>query len=217
MIILIKINILKNLLIYTSSLTKDGYCQGMNFIVSFILKITNFDEIKSYYFIKYIFPEIKGYFEQGFPLLKKNINLFYKIFSKLYPTLDAHFTKNDVFAQFWVGKWLQTLFTLSLPFDELCYIWDLLLIKGFDFCILISLAIINYLEKYLREFLWEIIIAEKYSNHKYFDRYEEEKEYKTFIKNYKIEQNDNQIEKDILRTFPDISDSNDNKINGYNK
>ena len=144
-----KINILKNLLIYTSSLTKDGYCQGMNFIVSFILKITNFDEIKSYYFIKYIFPEIKGYFEQGFPLLKKNINLFYKFFSKLYPTLDAHFTKNDVFAQFWVGKWLQTLFTLSLPFDELCYIWDLLLIKGFDFCILISLAIINYLEKYL--------------------------------------------------------------------
>ena len=140
---------LSNLLIYASSLIKDGYCQGMNFIISFILKVTNFDEIKSYYIIKHIFPEIKGYFEQGFPLLKKNINLFYKFFSKLYPKLNLHFTENDVFAQFWVVKWFQTLFTLSLPFDELCYIWDLFLIKGFDFSIYINLAIINYLEKYL--------------------------------------------------------------------
>ena len=143
------LNILKNLMIYTSSLTKDGYCQGMNFIVGFILTVTNFDEIKSYYILKNIFPIIKGYFETGFPLLKKNINLFYKLFSKLYPKLNAHFAKNDVFAQFWVGRWLQTLFTLSLPFDELCFIWDLLLIKGFDFAIYISLAIVYYLEKYL--------------------------------------------------------------------
>ena len=140
---------LNNLLIYASSLTKDGYCQGMNFIIGFILKVTNFNEIKSYYIIKYIFPEIKGHFEVGFPLLKKNINLFYKFFSKLYPKLSLHFAKNDVFAQFWVGRWFQTLFTLSLPFDELCYIWDLFLIKGFDFSIYINLAIINHLEKYL--------------------------------------------------------------------
>ena len=141
--------ILNNLLLYASSLTKDGYCQGMNFIIGFILKVTKFNEIKSYYIIKYIFPEIKGYFELGFPLLKKNINLFHKFFSKLYPKLSLHFAENDVFAQFWVGRWFQTLFILSLPFDELCYIWDLFLIKGFDFSIYINLAIINYLEKYL--------------------------------------------------------------------
>ena len=140
---------LKNLLIYTSSLTKDGYCQGMNFIVAFVLRVTNFDEIKSYYILKNIFPVIKGYFETGFPLLKKNINLFYKLFINFFPKLNSHFTKNDVFAQFWVGRWLQTLFTLSLPFDEVCYIWDLLLIKGFDFSIYICLAIVYYLEKYL--------------------------------------------------------------------
>ena len=40
------LNILKNLMIFSSSLTKDGYCQGMNFIVGFILTVTNFDEIK---------------------------------------------------------------------------------------------------------------------------------------------------------------------------
>ena len=143
------LNILKNLMIFTSSLTKDGYCQGMNFIVGFILTVTNFDEIKSYYILKNIFPQIKGYFETGFPLLKKNINLFYKLFCKLYPKLNSHFAKHDVYAQFWVGRWLQTLFILSLPFDELCFIWDLLLIKGFNFAIYISLAIVYYLEKYL--------------------------------------------------------------------
>ena len=143
------LNILKNLMIFTSSLTKDGYCQGMNFIVGFILTVTNFDEIKSYYILKNIFPQIKGYFETGFRLLKKNINLFYKLFCKLYPKLNSHFAKHDVYAQFWVGRWLQTLFILSLPFDELCFIWDLLLIKGFNFAIYISLAIVYYLEKYL--------------------------------------------------------------------
>ena len=50
---------------------KDGYCQGMNFVIGFFLKLSNFDEIKSYYYTKNIFPKIKGYFEQGFPLLKK--------------------------------------------------------------------------------------------------------------------------------------------------
>ena len=65
------LEILKNLLIYSSSLIKDGYCQGLNFIVGFLLKVTNFDEIKTYYFLKNILPHLKGYFENGFPLLKK--------------------------------------------------------------------------------------------------------------------------------------------------
>ena len=143
------LEMLKNLLIYASSLIKDGYCQGLNFIVGFILKVTNFDEIKSYYFLKNILPLIKGYFEQGFPLLKKNISSFYKLFNKLFPKLLKHFNEQDVYSQFWVGKWFQTLFILSFPFEESCYIWDILLIKGFDFCIYLSLAIIYYLENEL--------------------------------------------------------------------
>jgi len=143
------LEMLKNLLIYASSLIKDGYCQGFNFIVGFILKVTNFDEIKSYYFLKNILPLIKGYFEQGFPLLKKNISSFYKLFNKLFPKLLKHFNEQDVYSQFWVGKWFQTLFILSFPFEESCYIWDILLIKGFDFCIYLSLAIIYYLENEL--------------------------------------------------------------------
>ena len=49
----------------------NGYCQGMNFIVGFLLKQTKFDEIKTYYILKSILPDIKGLFEVDFPLLKK--------------------------------------------------------------------------------------------------------------------------------------------------
>jgi hypothetical protein len=125
----------------------NGYCQGMNFIVGFLLKLTKFDEIKTYYIIKNILPDIKGLFEDGFPLLNKNINTFDKYFKQLYPTLYNHFRKNDVYDEIWVGKWIQTLFTLSLPFEEVCSIWDILIIKGFHYIIYISLSIISFVEE----------------------------------------------------------------------
>ena len=125
------------------------YCQGMNFIAGFLLKLTNYDEVKTLYIIKNILIDIKGYFENEFPLLKKNINIFEKYLKELFPKLYNHFIKCDVYSEFWVGKWLQTLFTLSLPFEELCNVWDILIIKGFDYIIYISLALINSIENEL--------------------------------------------------------------------
>ena len=125
----------------------NGYCQGMNFIVGFLLKLTNFDEIKTYFIIKNILPDIKGLFEDDFPLLKKNISIFDNYFKELYPKLYTHFKKNDVYDELWVGKWIQALFTLSLPFKETCNIWDILIIKGFHYIIYISLAILSFVEE----------------------------------------------------------------------
>lgn len=140
-------NLLNCINIYNSS----GYCQGMNFIVGYLLKLTNFDEIKTFYIFKCILFDIKGYFEDGFPLLKKNNNSFTKYFKELYPKLYKHFQKYDIVNEFWVGKWLQTLFTLSLPLEELNIIWDVLLIRGFDFIIYICLALVDFIEKDLLE------------------------------------------------------------------
>ena len=128
-----------------------GYCQGMNFIAGFLLKLNNFDEIQTFYIFKNILKDIQGYFEDDFPLLKTNIYIFDKYFKELYPKLYKHFKKAEVYNEFWVGKWFQSLFTLSLPFDELCTIWDILIIKGFDFILYISLAIIGSIEKELLE------------------------------------------------------------------
>ena len=129
----------------------NGYCQGMNFIVGFLLKITNFNEIETFYIFRNILPEIKGYFEDDFPLLKKNLSIFDEYFKKLYPKLYNHFKKNDVYNELWVAKWFQTIFTLSLPFEELSYLWDILIIKGFDYMIYISLSLVKSIEKELLE------------------------------------------------------------------
>ena len=161
------IQILKNILNCVHNYNPSGYCQGMNFIIGFLLKITNFNEIMTFYFFKHILNDIKGYFEVGLPLLHKNVNIFENYFSDCYKKIYKHFKKHEIINEFYISKWLQTLFTLSLPFEELAIIWDILLIRGFDFIIFICLAlfdfiesdiiklkesadIINYLEKFLK-------------------------------------------------------------------
>ena len=143
------IQILKNILYGINTYNASGYCQGMNFIVGYLLKLTNYDEVKTFYIFKSVLCDIKGYFEVGFPLLKKNNEAFNKMFKESYPKLFKHFQKHEIVNEFWIGKWFQTLFTLSLPFDELNMIWDVLLIRGFDFIIYICLALCGYIEKEL--------------------------------------------------------------------
>ena len=76
------INQLKNILYAITLFNKEiGYCQGLNFIVGFILKITFFNTIDCFYLLTYILEEIKGYFIEDFPLLKLNIYIFNNFFS----------------------------------------------------------------------------------------------------------------------------------------
>ena len=148
-----QINQLKNILYSITLFDKEiGYCQGLNFIVGFILKITYFNTIDCFYLLTYILEEIKGYFIEDFPLLKLNIYIFNNFFIKLFPKLSEHFKNLEIPNELWIGKWMQTLFTLTLPYNELCRIWDCFFVNGFDFIIPISLSIIYYMEKKLLEF-----------------------------------------------------------------
>ena len=51
--------------------------------------------------------------------------------------------------ELWVDKWIQTLFTMNLPYDITCRIWDCLFVYGFPFIIAIVLSIIGYYKKTL--------------------------------------------------------------------
>ena len=76
-----------------------------------------------------------------------------------------------------------------------------------------NIKIFKYgIPKYLREFIWEIIIAEKYANEKYFNRREEKEEYNSFINRNKNIVN-NQIQKDIYRTFSENKYQNEKNQN----
>ena len=140
------LQILKNVLNCINSYSQSGYCQGMNYIVAFLLKISNYNEVMTFYFFRNILDDIKGYFEEGFPLLNKNVEIFESYFSEFYPKIYKHFKKHEIINEFYITKWLQTLLTLFLPFEELSIIWDVLLIRGFDFIIFICLAFFDFIE-----------------------------------------------------------------------
>ena len=206
----------------------NSYCQGMNYIARFLLELSNFDEVQTFYIFKNILNDINGYFEDDFPLLKKNLGYFDKLLQKLNPKLYKHFKKNDVFKEVLVGKWFQTLFILSFPFEELCAIWDNLLFKGFDFIIYISLAILDIFENKLLElndssdilsYLQNILNPKEisYTNKKQLEEIEEEKHH--FIPLNKIISKANKIEKQMekdnnnLFTKRAISEKNSYKSN----
>ena len=111
-----------------------------------MLKITNYNEVRTFYIFKHILNDIKGYFEEGFPLLKTNVNIFQNYFQDIYQKINKHFKKYEIINEFYITKWLQTLLTLSLPFEELSIIWDILLLHGFDFIIFICLAFFDFIE-----------------------------------------------------------------------
>jgi hypothetical protein len=80
------------------------------------------------------------------PLLNKNVILFQNYFQNIYQKIHKHFKKHEIINEFYITKWLQTLLTLSLPFEELSIIWDILLLHGFDFIVFICLAFFDFIE-----------------------------------------------------------------------
>lgn len=151
---------LYNILKVFSNLDKDiGYCQGINFIVKVILQCTNFNEADAFSLLTYIFEKIRGYFLENFPLLQLNIFIFDYFFKKFFDNLFRHFSKLEIPYELWVGKWMQTLYTIYFPIEITVRLFDCLLAYDFDFVIFFSLSIIKHYEKELVKFtdLSEII------------------------------------------------------------
>lgn len=130
-----------------------SYCQGMNFIVGFLLVISDFNELETFYFMLAIFSTtfkdnlgIRGFFLEGFPLLNFYVDVFLNLFNKFLPELKKHFEKLEIPDEVWISKWFRTLFTLSLPFEICMRIWDCLLIYGLDFLLNFTLAFMKHIE-----------------------------------------------------------------------
>jgi len=159
--------ILYNILKAFSLVDKEvSYCQGMNFIVGFLLIMSDFNEIETFYLMLSLFSKtfkdnlcIRGFFLEGFPLLNFYVSLFLTLFSKNLPELKKHFEKLEIPDEIWIAKWFRTLFTLSLPFNICMRIWDCLIISGLDFLLNFTLAFMKYLEQDLlkKQDLFDVI------------------------------------------------------------
>jgi hypothetical protein len=130
-----------------------GYCQGMNFIAGFLLLISDFNEVDSFYMMLNLFSEtfsdnfgIRGFFTEDFPLLNAYLYVFDHYFEKEFPLLFNHFKELEIPHEVWIAKWFQTLYTICLPFNILIRFWDCLFSSGLQFLISFSLALVQQLE-----------------------------------------------------------------------
>ena len=129
-----------------------SYCQGMNFLAKFLLEVTNYNDEVSFHLFSYILSQIRGFFYEDFPLLGAYMFIFQKLFKKLYPKLKDHFDLLEIPQELWVSKWTQTLFTMNLPYDINCRIWDNIFVYGIQFIIPFVLGFISFHEKTLLSF-----------------------------------------------------------------
>ena len=131
-----------------------SYCQGMNFIVGFLLYITNGNEIDSFYLMIALLSKtyndkygIRGFFTNKFPLLQFYIWIFNIEFSKKFSKLYNLFSNLQIPNECWISKWFQTLFVHNIPYCNLIRLWDFIFTDGIKGLISICLSLIDYLEK----------------------------------------------------------------------
>lgn len=154
------LNFLYRVLRVYSSIDKEvSYCQGMNFIVGFLLICSDFNETDTLYMLVAILSNtyskkfgIRGFFIEDFPLLKFYCYLFNHFFAVKMPELKKHFQKLDLPDEVWICKWIQTVYTISLPFEYATRLWDCLISYGMEFLILFSLAFVSQYELKLLSF-----------------------------------------------------------------
>ena len=130
-----------------------SYCQGMNFICGFLLKITKGNEIDCFYLIVALFSHsfsdaygIRGFYLDDFPLLQFYLYVFDIYFNKKIKKLYTKFKEVEIPQECWISKWLQTLYVHILPKEALLRVWDFMFSKGIIGLISIALSIVVTIE-----------------------------------------------------------------------
>ena len=151
-------NILKVIALIDKELS---YCQGMNFIISFLLYITKGNEIDSFYLIINLLSKtfnkkfgVRGFFTEGFPKLNFFLYIFDKNLKKKLPKIyDLIYIKLEYPKECWIGKWIQTLFVHILPKDKLIRLFDAFFSYNIKFIISFSLGLLHVLENKINNIL----------------------------------------------------------------
>lgn len=123
-----------------------GYCQGMNFVVGFLLLVSGGNEVEVFFFLEKLFEKFNliDFYAEDMKGIKNHLWIFEQVFEEKMNKLYWHFKDQDVIEDMWVLKMFLTLFTVNFPLSVTVFIWDLLILDGFES---IYKVIINILEK----------------------------------------------------------------------
>ncbi|CAG9310104.1 unnamed protein product [Blepharisma stoltei] len=125
-----------------------GYCQGMNFIAGFLLMVSGGSEIEVLFALEILCEkyDLKGFFIEGMPFLKKSVWIFNRIFRLKLPKLWQHFQDENVPDDAWILKWFMTVYIMNLNFETIIRIWDCFLIDGIKMLYRVALSILSSIE-----------------------------------------------------------------------
>jgi hypothetical protein len=128
-----------------------GYCQGMSFLVGFLLLVSGGKEMETFWAFVTLARDVKflvmGFFEKDFPLLELYMHIFYELLLVKMPNLYTHLKSQLIPDQLWLLKWFLTLFLINFPASQAIRIWDFIMQEGLLGLIKIALSLAKVLEK----------------------------------------------------------------------
>ena len=93
-----------------------GYCQGMNYVVSFLYQLLDYNEEETFYFLCGLEINTKYHeiFQDNFETLKTYFIIFEKILNINNPEIYYKFMDNNLMTNSYMSPWFITLFTDSI-------------------------------------------------------------------------------------------------------
>ena len=177
-------NILKGIAFIKPKL---NYCQGMNFIASFIFHLLENEE-ESFYLMTSIVEqtEFSSIFMEDLQRLKTFFFIFDKLINIYVPEVYQVFKSSNVIVDYFCPPWFLTLFSNTVNFIDknnapkvILKIWDDFFLKGWKALMIIELSIIKNFEneliklKYdeILHFLINNILKSQFFQNEFYDEY----------------------------------------------
>ncbi|EGR29665.1 TBC domain protein [Ichthyophthirius multifiliis] len=119
-----------------------GYCQGMNFLIGFMLLVNGGNEQEAFLMFKVLAEDpnfmLMGLYENDFPMLKFLEYCVGKSMKKYLKEVWNHILFLEIEYSYWLTKWILTLFLYSIPIQCCARLWDFLISNSiFGICELV--------------------------------------------------------------------------------
>lgn len=139
-----------------------GYCQGMNFMVGFLMILSGYREEEVFWMFvaltKYKTANdqiqmngIEGFYMDGFPGLLVIMRLFKEAMAICVPEIKNHLDDVGFPDELWLLKWISTLFLYSLPMSTCIRLWDYLFEDGTSGIIKVGIVILKGIKNEILE------------------------------------------------------------------
>ena len=156
-------NILKTLAMIKPEI---NYCQGMNYIASFIFNNTK-DEIETFYLMLGLFSntEYKIMFLNDLSRLKQFFYIFDRLLTLNLPEINNYLKTNTIMCNYFCSPWFITLFTNSYHFKSsqelpkiIIKIWDDFILNGWEALVRAGIVLLKLQEEILLKMKYEELL-----------------------------------------------------------